>query len=264
MTSVAADSTSARTRAPGASLLSCGRPDRRRSRQRPGPARPRLCQRDVDRAQVRQRMRPDVALAPRRPAGCGRPRGPRRTSTRPPLPRRGRSPAGRCSAPGGPSGSAGTSGEADIQGVAARHADCGPGAGDGFSRLGATREQPHAVVGLRGDQGVGADRAPEQYCLVPCSRQPAVPGRGSARPRRLRRPHAPRLPGAGRWPAQLVQDRDRVRVPLAQPGQRQVFLGQLRECLPSFPGPATAWSGQVQPSRLDRRPERAADNVASH
>ena len=81
--------------------------------------------------------------------------------------------------------------------------------------------------------------APEQYCLVPCSSQNAVPpGRLHVRTGRVRRPHTPAAARLWARSPQFGQDRHRVGVSFGQPGQRQVLPGQIRECGPPFPGRA--------------------------
>ena len=162
----------------------------------------------------------------------------------------------RCTPPGGPTGSAGTSCEADVQGVAARHPGGGPAARHAAQgRRLATANSRAPSVGGRRDQRVRADARPRAVLLgalqhasrAPCRAGRQRWGRAGSPPTR---PSG--CPARGARAAQLGQDRHRVGVPLAQPGQRQVLPGQVGEPGPALPGPPAAGQREVQPARLDR------------
>ncbi len=97
---------------------------------------------------------------------------------------------------------------------------------------------------------MGADPGPGAVLLGAVQPPGAVAGgRRQRRPRRPGRPHAPPAARCGRRPAQLVQDRERVDVTFAQPGQGQVRLGQVGQRRPSHAGPPVPGQRQVEPAR---------------
>ena len=77
---------------------------------------------------------------------------------------------------------------------------------------------------------------------------------GSYQPRagRLRGPDPPAAPGRRPAGAEFGQDGDGVGVSFGQPGQGEVFLGQVSEDAPARTGPAATRQRQVEPARPDR------------
>ena len=209
-------------------------------------------QRDVDRAEMGQPVRADVTSGrggQQRPADATRPAVPARGDTgaavREAWPvdvaagladRRGRDVH-----------------EADVQGVTGRHAGRRPRAGNRGKIACADREEPVAVRRRRGHQRMGA-RAGPGAVLLSAVQAPAAAGLAGVQSRagRLRGPDTPAASGRWRGGVELSQDGQRIGVSLGEPGQGEIFPGQVRESRPALAGPAAAGQRQVQPARLDR------------
>ena len=197
---------------------------------------PRRAQRDVDGAQVRQRVRADVTLGgggqqrrghaarPAVPAGrhpgaaVAEPRPARVPARRPDRLRResrgSRRPACRCP-------------------PSRWRASC-PRCGSRSSMATANSRAPS--LGGRGDQGMRANPRPRAVLLRAVQHPGAAPPAGRhVRAGRVRRPHAPAAARPRSRPAELGQDRDRVGVPFTEPAQARGLPRRGRRTRPSAP-----------------------------
>ena len=147
--------------------------------------------------------------------------------------------------------------EVHVGGVAGDHARPGPDGGVGpdavRGQLG--EEQPRAVVGVRGDQGVRERARPRAPGLAAVQPPAAVhPPRSEPGGRWLGRPHAEPVAGLGRGSAELGEDGDGVGVPLGEAGQRKVGRTQRGQSLPPLRRRPVAGQGQ-RPAPLDQGSE---------
>ena len=152
-------------------------------------------------------------------------------------------------------------GKADVERVAARHAGGGPAARDRRQIPRADREQPVPVGRRRGHQRVRAGTGAGAVALD-AIKAPAAAGVSQAcrqpRPRRLRGPDAPAARGRRRGGSELSgtelsgtelgEDGEGVNVTFGEPGQGEVFPGQVGQGSPSLAGPAATGQRQVQPT----------------
>jgi hypothetical protein len=146
--------------------------------------------------------------------------------------------------------------EADVQGVAGRHAGRRPRARNRRNMARAGREEPVAVRRRRGHQRMGAG-AGAGAVLLDAVQAPASAGLAGLQSRAggLRGPDTPTARGRRRGGTELGQDGQRIGVSLGEPGQGEILPGQVRESRPALTGPAAAGQRQIQPARPDRRGE---------
>lgn len=142
-----------------------------------------------------------------------------------------------------------------VGGVAAGHADrlpCAlhrPAAG----AVGADGEEPSALLGGSGDEGVGAAVGPGAV-LLETVQEPAVfgTGGGDAFTGRFSRPHTPSFAGAGSGAPEFREDGHRVDMTFHESRQTEVLLGDGPKGSQSAGGISGAGQGKFQ---------RAAGNV---